>query len=118
MSSDSFAKAESHAEIILQAALIEYNSEAIRLLLGRSANVDGLIDHNERTSLHVAVERGQDTDVIRLLIERGADFAARDENGRTALVLAIEKNSNPGLINLLRERSAENGTGRTCQKIF
>jgi len=49
---------------------------------------DGYFDiANASTALHVAAWQSR-TDLVRLLIERGADVKARDGKGRTPLVLA------------------------------
>jgi len=41
-------------------------------------------DYDRRTALHLAASEGQ-LDVVRLLIERGADVSARDRWGGTPL---------------------------------
>lgn len=60
--------------------------------------LDWLLDHGadpnvpcgreRETSLHVAVRRGQGREVVRLLLDRGADVGARRGDGRTPWVLA------------------------------
>ncbi|HEX6199403.1 MAG TPA: ankyrin repeat domain-containing protein, partial [Thermoanaerobaculia bacterium] len=60
--------------------------------------LDWLLDHGAdpnvpcgregETSLHVAVRRGQGREVVRLLLDRGADVTARRGDGRTPWVLA------------------------------
>ena len=55
------------------------------------------------TPLHLAVAEGR-TEVVRLLVEAGADLSARTEHGRDPLHTALE--SAPELVPLLRELGA------------
>ena len=52
------------------------------------------------TALIYAVERSDDINTIRLLLEYGADVMARDENWKTAYDYAIE-NGDTEIIELL-----------------
>jgi ankyrin repeat protein len=62
---------------------------AIQELLAGGANVDAA-DHHGRTALHGAAAWGW-TEVVKFLIERGADPAARDRDGMSALDAALGK---------------------------
>ncbi|KAI0270169.1 ankyrin repeat-containing domain protein [Russula aff. rugulosa BPL654] len=57
------------------------------------------------TPLHVASACGA-PEVVRLLLEHGADIEAKDKNGKTALQEAAE-NERDKVVELLREHGAE-----------
>ena len=65
-------------------------------LLGRTVERDGQAGW---TPLHVAVVEGQ-TDVVRALVDAGADLTARTEYNRTPLHVALQQR--PELVPLLR----------------
>jgi len=56
-------------------------------------------------SLHVAVRVGQDTSIVRLLLQHGADVRTRDADGRTAWLLA-KRGGYDDTVNLLEEFGA------------
>jgi ankyrin repeat protein len=59
--------------------------DRVRLLLDHGA------DPNERAPIHHAILRGRSPEVIRLLVERGADLAHRDRHGLTAYQQAVRR---------------------------
>ena len=61
---------------------LEYDGERIS---------DSPIIAETDTPLLIAVKTSANTEVIQLLLERGADLSARDENGKTALEIAKER---------------------------
>ena len=67
--------------------------------------------------LHLASSYASDPDVVRILIEAGANLSVSDERGRVALHWAAARNSNPAVIAaLLRAgaaREARDEDGRT-----
>ena len=69
-------------------------------LLGRTVDRDG---QGGWTPLHVAVAEGQ-ADVVRALVEAGADLTARTEFNRTPLHVALQLH--PELVPLLRDLGA------------
>jgi ankyrin repeat protein len=69
-------------------------------LLGTTVERDG---QGGWTPLHVAVAEGRG-EVVRLLVEAGADLSARTEHGRDPLHTALERA--PALVPLLRELGA------------
>ena len=70
-------------------------------LLGRTVERDG---QGGWTPLHLAVAEAQ-PDVVRVLVEAGADLTARTEFNRTPLHVALQLH--PELVPLLRELGAE-----------
>jgi len=59
-----------------------------RLLLAHGANVNARSE-NDRTALVVAASYPQTVDLLRLLLDKGADLRAQDKGGATALSLAL-----------------------------
>lgn len=57
-------------------------------LLEHAADPNVRCGREQETALHVAVRRGQSPDIIRLLLDRGADVHARRGDGRSPWVLA------------------------------
>ena len=64
------------------------DAEKVRVLLAHGANVNARTE-SERTPLLVAAAYPGTVDVLRLLLERGADLRAQDRAGTTALALAV-----------------------------
>lgn len=61
-----------------------------RLFLDQGADPDFVTPYGDRmTRLHHAVQRGRSKAIVALLLERGADTAARTARGRTAYALAV-----------------------------
>jgi uncharacterized protein len=58
----------------------------VRLLIGRGLDLNAVNDRGE-TALHGAASRGY-PQVVKLLVDRGANTAARTTAGRSALDLA------------------------------
>ena len=100
--------------------LDERDVKVIQILLNHGADVtakyhqwaDGSPHPSGRpsaplTPIQLAAYVGSPTDVIELLIERGADVNARDENGLTPLHLAAGNNDNSHVVRFLLSRGAE-----------
>jgi len=75
--------------------------EASPALLTRTVERDGQAGW---TPLHLAVADGQ-PDVVRVLVDAGADLTARTEFNRTPLHVALQQR--PDLVSLLRELGAQ-----------
>ena len=64
------------------------NLEKVRLLVGHGANVNARSE-TDRTAFLVAASYPRTLDVLRLLLDSGADLRAQDRAGATALALAV-----------------------------
>ncbi len=71
--------------------MIEQNktAEVDRLLYKRPSQLR-LRDHAKRTPLHKAAYLGR-TDMVRILLARGADYRARDKSGLNAAQVAVSE---------------------------
>lgn len=88
----------------LSLAVDNRNVDVVWLLVENGANPEEATDWRKRPILHWAAERGY-SDLVKLLLEKGADINATDTAAVTALHLAI-KCSNFEIINLLLDRGA------------
>ena len=82
--------------------------EEIEHAIQDGANVNGIDDAAGWTGLHHAAMRNDNPEVLRILLDNGADIDAHDENGMTPLILAVS-GGKPGNILLLLDRGAEAG---------
>jgi ankyrin repeat protein len=87
----------------------------IRALLGHGADPDETFqDHG--TSLHVAIAKGVRLEIVELLLEHGADLAARRPDGRTPYQVALLSGHEEAAA-LLHARGAPGEAG-TIERIF
>jgi ankyrin repeat protein len=61
-------------------------NEIVRLLLEKGADIEA-VDRRQTRALHYAAENG-DEDIVKILLEKHADIKAKDDQGRTALFWA------------------------------
>lgn len=80
-----------------------YNVEAAKRLIAQGANVNAR-DHNQ-TPLIRAAQNGH-IQIMRVLLDHGADVNALDESGRTALMIAAGS-SDPEMVRLLLSKGAK-----------
>jgi len=64
------------------------NVEKVQLLIAHGANVNARSE-TDRTAFLVAASYPRTLDVLRLLLDKGADLRAQDRSGATALALAV-----------------------------
>ena len=76
-----------HSEGPLYAACLVGNTTAARVLLDYNADINDDEDVFGRTALHAAVE-ARKVELVKLLVERGADVNRRDKRGRDCFALA------------------------------
>jgi ankyrin repeat protein len=79
----------------------------VRSLLEHGASVNAKSD-TDRTALLVAASYPRTVDVLRLLLERGADLRAQDKGGATALSLAA-RSADIDVVRFLVDRGLEPG---------
>ncbi len=79
--------------------------EGVRLLLDAGANPNQT-SHLNDTALHCAVRRDRSAEVVRILIDSGADIDAVRADGRTAYALAMA-NGQKEVAELLASRGAD-----------
>jgi ankyrin repeat protein len=91
-------------------ALAAFNSriDSATLLLDRGADPNARGQHEATPLMMAAAAPQPDPATTRLLIERGADIAARDAAGRTALDWALLQGETP-VVQLLRQAGAQTG---------
>src|SRR5688572_28380174 len=77
----------------------------LRWLLDHGADPNVRCGREEETSLHMAVRQGQRPDVVKLLLEHGADLHAWRGDGRTAWMLA-QRGAHAELASLLESAGA------------
>lgn len=72
-------------------AVMSGNPKAVKRILKEDIDIDEIIDQDGSTSLFEAVYRGN-TEIVKILIDHGADTIKKLENGQTVLDIAKEKN--------------------------
>lgn len=91
--------------IALAAAVTTGRLNALRLLLSHGVNVNAYLNDNKDTALILAIlSQNEDTEeVVRLLLEKGADVAIKNAIGKTALTEAKELHLS-AIVRLLEDR--------------
>jgi len=79
--------------------------DKVRLLVAHGANVNARSE-TERTPLLVAASYPGTVDLLRLLLDRGADLRAKDQLGATALSLAV-RSADVAVVRFLVERGLD-----------
>ena len=82
--------------------------QKVRTLLDHGAAVNAKTE-TERTALLVAASYPRTSDVLRLLLERGADLRAQDRSGATALSLAV-RSADVDVVRFLVDRGLDPDT--------
>lgn len=80
---------------IVATAALDGHVDTTRLLLDRGANPNARGQHDVTPLMMAAAAPRPDPAMVRLLIEKGADLAARDRVGRTALDWALLQGDTP-----------------------
>ncbi|KAL6355599.1 hypothetical protein LRP88_11201 [Fusarium phalaenopsidis] len=85
------------------------NVELFKLLVQNGGDVNYRWQHDECTLVMMAAERGN-MDILRVLMDAGADVGGQNKNGETALGLAQQKNKKQAVE--LLQKTAQQGAGR------
>ena len=83
----------------------------VRLLISHGADVNARSINLQRTPLLIAARYPGSTEVLRLLLDKGADLHAKDRNGATALGLAATYADVTVVRFLVEHGSSMNGLG-------
>jgi ankyrin repeat protein len=83
----------------------EGKADVVRALLSTQDVNVSITDAQGNTPLIEAARFGHD-DVVRALIERGADLKPKNKEGQTALMLAV-KNGHDDVVKILKEAGAK-----------
>ena len=88
------------------------HADVVRVLLDRGAdpNLRARHEHIQVMPIHAAAA-GNDTEVVRLLVDAGAELDTTQPGGFTALMSAAQ-NGNAAAVDLLLERGADGGLAR------
>ncbi|KAL2120335.1 hypothetical protein VTJ04DRAFT_4361 [Mycothermus thermophilus] len=89
-------------EVLLLKTILQQNRELSLAVLDRGVNVSGPRFHGGQTYLHLACQWG-DTEVVKALLERGADVDVFDRELRTPLSIAVQENFVSIAIALMKE---------------
>lgn len=92
-------------EKLLWVAVLKSRIENVRLLIASGVNPNARIDRIHYSLLHQAIEY-EDMEIVKLLVNAGADIEERTTNGITPLQRA-EKKKNAAIINILIEAGAK-----------
>lgn len=109
-------QANEYGSTVLMTAAATGQAEVVRALLNFGAKVNAQQKDSKLTPLLFAVWNVDNTDVVRALIESGADLEAKDRSGDTALIIAARKGRVSSLNALIaaganvNARSTQNGT--------
>lgn len=92
----------------LIAATQEGRLAAVNTLLDKGASVDERRDHDGRSALLIAIDKNY-PNIVKAVLEKGADPNMEDTNGRTALMIAIEHQSLSFVQMLLTYKASADG---------
>lgn len=108
--------------VSLHSVVYSASAERVREVIEQGADVNERLRTRRGdagvTPLMVASEHNADPEVVRVLLEHGAEPNARDSNGRSALMLAMQRERDGGVAQMLVEHGARVGSrdaeGRTA----
>lgn len=91
-----------YGETLLHYAVNRDNIEAVKSLIRNGAKIDMRYGNDYLTELLTAVNKSYpNTEIVRALINAGADVNARDKDGAAVLIYAVNKNYTPNVANIL-----------------
>jgi ankyrin repeat protein len=101
---------KSDGSTALMLALNRGNFTMIKTLVTMGAGLDVKNNWGQTALMHVLGDEDIDEDIVRILLDAGADVNARDENGDTALMNAMRQFLNPGIVKALIDAGANLNT--------
>lgn len=104
------------AESLLTRALFLRHRESIKLLVEKGVNVNAKRSGRDTMYQYMLSQRIIDDDLIKLMLDRGADVNARDNRGRTILEIAIrmlDEELMQHLVNVGADLTLKNEEGKT-----
>jgi hypothetical protein len=100
-----------YCNMALYAAVQSENVGVVRLLLNKKADMSVEYSPHQQTIKRLAVKRGRE-EMVRLLLDEGANIAAEDDAGQTALTLrahmAMKLSHNCSSVMVLMSLHAQN----------
>lgn len=87
-------------------AVLRNQEAVVRLLVESGAKVDRTAEEKRRTPLMIAARGSDGLDIVRFLVDNGANVKARDYKGKTVLMHALVSNR-VEVVRLLIERGAK-----------
>ncbi|KAK3389535.1 ankyrin repeat-containing domain protein [Podospora didyma] len=97
-----FGRRVDSTELLLLKTILRQNRDLSLAVLERGVSVSDVRFYGGQTYLHLACHWG-DRDVVRALVERGADVNVFDDQLRTPLSIAVEENFEPIAVCLMKE---------------
>ena len=90
----------------LHFATVSGRPEVVQYLLENSAGIDIVDTPQRETPLHKAASDNGNKEIVKLLLEKGADVNAKNMYGETPLHKAASDNGNKEIVTLLLEKGA------------
>lgn len=99
---------DGNGKTLLYHAVDQGNGAAVKALLANGAKIDMRAGNNYHTELITAVSRSQPNEqIVRALINSGADVNARDKDGQSVLIHAVRNNRTSTVASILINAGAD-----------
>lgn len=109
--SNAVNRQDGNGKTLLYHAVDQGNVAAVKALLANGAKIDMRVGNNYHTELIAAVSRERpNTEIVRILINAGADVNARDKDGASVLIYAVSKNRTTEAAKILINAGADKTT--------
>lgn len=109
--SNAVNRQDGNGKTLLYHAVDQGNLAAVKALLAKGAKIDMRVGTNYHTELIAAVCRERpNAEIVRTLINAGADVNARDKDGASVLIYAVSKNRTTEAAKILINAGADKTT--------